>query len=107
MDHLEEISVVDLLQALDEVEGKPPKQRLLAAIAYKNGVTQTELASWYIVPWKPIYNWLIRLEKRPLAETVRDGPKPGRPRKLTHNKQNKLKETVHASSMDADHNVPV
>ena len=45
MEHLEEISIEDLQQALDEVEGKQPTQRLLAAIAYKNGVTQTELAS--------------------------------------------------------------
>lgn len=37
MDYLEEISVEDLQQALDKVEGKKPAQRLLAAIAYKNG----------------------------------------------------------------------
>ena len=44
MDHLDEISVEELQDALDNVEGNKPTQRLLAAIAYKNGVTQTELA---------------------------------------------------------------
>lgn len=44
MDHLDEISVEDLQDALDNVEGTKPTQRLLAAIVYKNGVIQTELA---------------------------------------------------------------
>jgi chromosome segregation and condensation protein ScpB len=44
VDHLDEISVEELQDALDNVEEKKPTQRLLAAIAYKNGVTQTELA---------------------------------------------------------------
>lgn len=46
MDHLNEISVEELQEALDNVDGNKPTQRLLAAIAYKNGVTQTELAEW-------------------------------------------------------------
>jgi len=45
VDHLDEISVEELQTALDNVEGKKPTQRLLAAIAYKNGLTQTELLS--------------------------------------------------------------
>jgi len=49
MNHLDEISVEELQDALDNVDGKNPTQRLLAAIAYKNGVTQTELAEWYDV----------------------------------------------------------
>ncbi len=43
MDHLGEISVEELQDALNNVDGKKPTQRLLAAIAYKNGFTQTEL----------------------------------------------------------------
>lgn len=39
MDHLEEIFVGKLQEALDEVEAKKPTQRLLTVIAYKNGVT--------------------------------------------------------------------
>ncbi len=47
MDHPNEISVEELHDALKNVEGRKPTQRLLAAIAYKNGVTQTELAEWH------------------------------------------------------------
>jgi chromosome segregation and condensation protein ScpB len=49
VNHLGEVSVEELQDTLDNVDGKKPIQRLLAAIAYKNGVTQTELAEWYDV----------------------------------------------------------
>jgi len=62
MEHLEEISTEALQNALDNVEGKKPTQRLLAAIAYKNSVPQIELAEWYGVERKTIYNWLTRLD---------------------------------------------
>ena len=58
MSHLDEITVEELQDALDNVDGKNPIQRLLAAIAYKNGVTQTELAEWYDVQRRTIYSWL-------------------------------------------------
>ncbi|SEP14334.1 Helix-turn-helix domain-containing protein [Halorientalis persicus] len=62
MNHLDEIVVEELQDALDNVDGKKPTQRLLAAIAYKNGVSQTELAEWYDVQRRTIYNWLKRLD---------------------------------------------
>ena len=43
MDHLNEIAVEELQDALNNVDGSKPTQRLMAAIAYKNGITQTEL----------------------------------------------------------------
>ena len=61
MNHLDEISVEELQDALDNVDGNKPTQRLLAAIAYKNGVTQTELAEWYDVQRRTIYSGLKRL----------------------------------------------
>ena len=39
MDHLDEISVDGLQDALASLEEKTPTQRLFAAIAYKNGIT--------------------------------------------------------------------
>lgn len=83
MDYLDDISVDDLQQALEEVEGKKAAQRLLAAIAYKNGVTQTELARWHDVRRKTIYNWLERLDTESLQQAVTDAHRPGRPRKLS------------------------
>ncbi len=46
MDHLDDISVQDLQNALGNVARKKQIQRLLAAIAYKNGITRTEIAEW-------------------------------------------------------------
>ena len=94
MDHLDEISVEELQAALDEVEGKKPAQRLLAAIAYKNGVTQTELADWYGVQRRTIYSWLKRLESKPLADAVTDAERSGRPRKLTADQRETFEETL-------------
>ncbi|GAB7020964.1 hypothetical protein JCM18750_38260 [Halostagnicola bangensis] len=54
MDHLDEISVGELRDALDNVERKKPIQRLLAEIACKRGVIQTELAEWYDVQRRTI-----------------------------------------------------
>jgi chromosome segregation and condensation protein ScpB len=48
----------ELQDILDKVEAKKPTQRLLAAIAYKNGVAQTGLAEWYDVQGRTIYSWL-------------------------------------------------
>lgn len=94
MDHLDEISVEELQAALDEVDGAKPAQRLLAAIAYKNGVSQTDLADWYGVQRRTIYSWLMRLESRPLADAVVDADRSGRPRKLTADQRETFEETL-------------
>lgn len=94
MEHLASISVADLHEALEEVEGKRPTQRLLAAIAYKNGVTQTELAEWHGVQRRTIYNWLRRLDRGPIEQAVRDDHRPGRPRKLTADQQERLRRAL-------------
>jgi chromosome segregation and condensation protein ScpB len=72
MDHLNELTVEELRDALDNVDGKKQTQRLLAAIAYKNGVTQTELAEWHGVQHKTIYNWFKRLGFESLEQAVAD-----------------------------------
>jgi transposase len=96
VDHLDEISVEELQDALDNVDGKKPTQRLLAAIAYKNGVTQTELAEWYDVQRRSIYNWLKRLDTdESLEQAVSDDKRTGRKRKLSESQQEEFEETVH------------
>ena len=42
MKHLTDITVDDVQQALDSMDKKTPVLRLVAAIAYKNGITQSE-----------------------------------------------------------------
>ena len=96
MNHLDEISVEELQDALDKVDGKKPTQRLLAAIAYKNGVTQTELAEWYDVQRRTIYSWLKRLDTDESLETaVSDDKRTGRKRKLSESQQEEFEATVH------------
>jgi transposase len=106
MDHLDEISVEDLQLALDEVDGKKPTQRLLAAIAYKNGVTQTELAEWYGVQRKTIYNWLKRLEEESLEQAVQDAHRSGRPRRLSKEQHNQLEQALHQPPGEVGYDAP-
>jgi transposase len=96
MDHLDEIPVEDLQEALDNVDGNKPTQRLLAAIAYKNGVTQTELAEWHDTGRRTIYSWLMRFDTdEPLEQAVSDAQRPGRKRKLTQTQQTEFEQIVH------------
>ena len=90
MDTLDAVSDDDLRDALDVVEEKTPALRLLAAIAYRNGVTQQELAAWLGVERKTIYNWFTRIDPENVPESVRDEPRPGRPRKLDPAQQEAL-----------------
>jgi transposase len=96
MDHLDEISVKELQDALENVDGNKPTQRLLAAIAYKNGVTQTELAEWHDTGRRTIYSWLKRLDTdESLEQAVTDDKRTGRKRKLSDSEQQNFQETVH------------
>jgi len=96
MDHLDEISVKELQDALNNVDGNKPTQRLLAAIAYKNGVTQTELAEWHNTGRRTIYSWLKRLDTdESLEQAVTDDKRTGRKRKLSASEQKNFQETVH------------
>lgn len=106
MDHLDDISIEELQDALDNVDGKKPTKRLLAAIAYKNGVTQTELAEWYDVERKTIYSWLKRLNQEPLEQAVHDDHRSGRPRKLTEEQQKSLEITLHEPPTEAGYDAP-
>lgn len=95
MSQLEDVSTAELRAALDDVSDKKPAVRLVAAIAYKNGVTQTELSEWLGVERKTIYNWLQRLEDgEELVDAVTDEPRPGRPRKLSLDEQRQLAEDL-------------
>lgn len=106
MDHLEEISIEDLQRILDDVERKKPIQRLTAAIVYKNGVSQIELAKWYDVERRIIYSWLKRLEQEPLEHAVHDDHRSGWRRKLSDEQQTRLEETLHNPPTEAGYDAP-
>lgn len=95
MERLPDTTVDDLQRALDSVGRKTPALRLIAAIAYKNGITQSELAAWFDVERKTIYNWLTRLEERDLEAAIRDDDRAGRPRKLSDDQLDELESILH------------
>lgn len=108
MGTLDRVSVSALRSALETVNKKKPTQRLMIAIAYKHGVSQTELADWYDIERKTVYNWLSRLEARPeaLADAARDASRPGRPRKLTPSQQAALERTLSEPPTEAGYDAP-
>lgn len=106
MDHLDDVPADDLRQALDRVDGKTPALRLVAAIAYRNGVGQTELADWFGVERKTVYNWLRRFEDAPPVEAARDAPRPGRPSKLTSEQRKRAREAIAADPCTVGHDAP-
>jgi transposase len=84
MDQLGEIVVEELQDALNDVDSTKQIQRLLAAIAYKNGVTQTDLAEWHATGRRTIYRWLMRFDTDdPLAQAASDAHRTWRKRKLS------------------------
>lgn len=95
VEHLTDVTIEELQQALESVEEKTPTLRLIAAIAYKNGVTQSKLAEWFDVQRKTIYNWLTRFDEQDLNLAIRDKHRPGRPRKLSTAQFDELKESLH------------
>lgn len=106
MDHLDEISVEALQQLLASVENKTPTKRLTAAIAYKNGITQTELAEWYGVERKTIYSWLQRFDRAEIEEALTNTSPPGRPRKLSSAQQERFERALQQSPQEYGYEAP-
>lgn len=106
MGHLSDVTADDLRPLLDDVEDKTPALRLVAAIAYLNGVSQSELADWFGVERKTIYNWLTRFDRQELANAVRDGERPGRPRKLTEGQFEALTALLERSPASIGYEAP-
>lgn len=106
MTRLTDVTVEQLRRALDDVSGRTPTLRLTAAIAYKNGVSQTELGEWFGVSRRTIYEWLTRLEEEPIAEAVHDDPRPGRPGKLTAAQRSRLETRLQQPPTRAGYDEP-
>jgi transposase len=94
MARLTERSAEDLRRALAGVDEATPAVRIVAGIAYKHGVTQTELARWFDVERKTIYNWLTRLESGDIERAVTDRERGGRPHKLDEQELATIERTL-------------
>jgi transposase len=100
MDYLENIIVGELQEILAEVDEKKPVQRVLAGIAYKDGVEQQTIAERHDVHPNTVRNWLIRLERldsEPFEEVVYDDPRPGQSRELDEAEHDRFIEVLHDS----------
>lgn len=108
MTRTEAVSADDLREALDDVDGSRAARRLIAAIAYDHGVAQTEIAEWFDVERKTVYNWLRRLEERPdaLVDAASDAPRSGRPPKLTLREQAGLASILDCPPEAAGYDAP-
>ena len=107
MDHLTEISLDELHDSLDEVDGKRPTQRLLAAIAYKDGVSQTQLGEWNDTGRRTIYSWLMRFDTdEPLFEAAMDNHRSGRSRKLSEDHIVEFRQTVRERPEESGYDEP-
>jgi transposase len=100
MVRLEDIPKEDLWQLLDEIDGSIPTQRVLAAIATKQGDSTSRLADRHNVSQQTIRNWLDRFDNRPLEDAPFDEPRAGRPRKLTPDEQDRLMAELNESPED-------
>lgn len=89
---------------LNEVEDVQATKRIMVAIAYKQGVSQTGLVKWYGLSRKTVYNWLQRFEEKPACHAAQNKAHPGRPPKLDREKQSKVAQLLYESLAKAGYN---
>ena len=94
---LDHVTNEELWELLDDIDDSVPTQRVLAAIAYKQGDSTTRLAERHNVSQQTIRNWLARFEDRPLTEAPFDDFRQGRPRKLTDEEHQQLLDELRES----------
>jgi len=91
MSRLDKISLEELHYLREQTEETIPRQRVLAAIAYKQGDDASTLAERHGVVEKTIYNWLDRFDEEPIEQAPYDDPRSGRPPKLDADEWERLK----------------
>jgi transposase len=97
MDQLTSISIEELHELLSETDERIPTQRILTAIAYKQGDSKERLADRHNVSLSTIYNWLNRFAEQPLEQAPYSAKRSGRPSKLTEEQQDRLFEHLRDS----------
>jgi transposase len=104
MGRLDDISLEELQELRDETEGEIPRERVLVAIARKQGDNLDRLAERHGVVEKTIRNWLDRFEEDPLEEAPYDAARSGRPSKLTKQQREELIEDFQSSPDEFGYN---
>jgi transposase len=101
MVNLDHLSADELRTELARVNSKTPTLRLVVALNHKYGFTQTEIAEQYGLTRKTVYNWLTRFESEPIEEAIADADRPGRPRRLSSEQQQRLADVLQARPSEA------
>lgn len=97
MGRLDELTLEELQELKENTEGETPQERVLAAIARKQGDNIDRLAERHNVSEKTIRNWLDRFIEKPLEDAPYDEERSGRPSKLTKDEQKELVEDFNTS----------
>lgn len=77
--------------ALEAAPDATAAERVMAALAYKDGVAVEAFADRYGIPRSTVYAWLHRFEDRPPAAAMLDAPRSGRPPKLDEGSRRQLR----------------
>jgi transposase len=97
MGRLDDITLQDLQNQLEQTNGKVPTKRVLAAIARKQGDTIATLADRHNVCKKTIRNWLDRFAEQPIDQAPYDEDRSGRPPALTDKEYDAFIADLHTS----------
>lgn len=69
---LDEVSLGELRSRLAEVESKEASQRLMVAIAAKQGIATSEIAEWYGLSPDTLGEWFDEFETRSVGDVVEE-----------------------------------
>lgn len=94
MGRLDDITLEELQELREQTHGEIPRERVLAAIARKQGDDLATLAERHGVVEKTIRNWLDRFEEQPLERAPYDEPRPGLAAKLDRNRREQLSDQL-------------
>jgi transposase len=106
MAKLANVSVEDLEDAFDEVDGKRETQRLMVAILYKRGPSVPMIAEWLDMRERTIYNWFDRLEERTIEDAITDDQRPSRPAKLSDSECETFNSAVNKPPTESGYDQP-
>jgi transposase len=95
---IEDVSLEQLHEALNEVDESRAMQRVMVTINYKcESVSRAELAERYDIASKTVWNWVQRakdIEEESPAEAFSDAERPGAPRALPEEKLSELEDLL-------------
>jgi transposase len=101
MNKLAEVDAEELQAAFATVQTAKATKRLMAALAYADGVRVETLSERYDIPRATVYSWLDRFEHQSISEAITDESRPGRPSKLTAFQREQLFDELSGSPAES------